>query len=98
MSTSFIELEVFDTCAKMPDGLRFKEWSPGNTVAHVINKDGSSTDTLLVAIERISDGKFASFEIISLKNEDGKLEPGLLYVSAAVLANAVDQAIAELET
>jgi hypothetical protein len=94
-----IELETFAVNAKLPDGFRFKEWQPGNLVAFSpANEDQVYLDSYLVAVERISDEKFETFEITCLRKPDGSsLERGKIFLVAETLAHAVDEAVSKLE-
>lgn len=95
-----IELGAFVSGIKLPDDFRFKEWQPYCIlVSSPANKENQYLDSQLIAIERISDGRFASFEINALRNSDGGfIERGKVYVSAVALAQAIDNAISELTT
>jgi hypothetical protein len=93
-----IQIEEFAENVKLPDGFRFKECSLDLSPDNPDNKNKKYIESNFVTIERISDGKLASFEISSLRNEDGSsLERGKCFVPVESLAWAVDRAIQSLE-
>jgi hypothetical protein len=91
---------------KLPDGLRLKDWSEPTPDGFWISSQSLKPqvlsseyqaaqyfDTMIVGIERISDGKVAKFEICGL-NHEGKMQPKI--VPLFQLAHALDRAIAIL--
>ena len=94
-----IEIESFVCGCKLPDGFRFKDWdSSGCLVAFSPDDSGKYITTHLIGIERVSDGKIQTFEISSLKNQDGSsLERGKIFLIADTLVKAVDEAVSKLE-
>lgn len=95
---SIIELDQFASATILPSGYRFKEWTPGNTVILVPNIGSSGPtyyDAALAAIER-SDGKYATFELNRIPPQTPEMQRGIIYLSVAELAAAVDKAIEQL--
>ncbi len=87
-----IELTVFLESAKLPKEMRFKDWGSGSYKTFPASPTCNYLDSTLIAIERISDGMLAQFEITSLRNIDN---PELILI-VSDLAAAIDKAIAEL--
>jgi hypothetical protein len=93
---ALIRASVFADSVKLPEGLRFKEWSPN--VLLVASPPASQNpqtyfDSTMMGIERTSDGRYASFKISNLKQKFGEE----IYISVVEVAIAVDKAIAQLE-
>src|SRR5208283_102097 len=92
-----IDFETFIEKAQLPDGLRFKEWSPGCKIALNPTSEGAVyVDAHVAAIERISDGALARLEVTRLAATEQSSVPAILMVSAAEMAAGVDKAIEEL--
>ena len=88
---------------KLPDGLRLKNWTESNPDGFWIASQSSELasspikaeryfETTLIGVERISDGKVSTFEVVGLALEGMQTKIVRLYD----LAHALDQAIAEL--
>ena len=90
------EFESFAQYVKLPDGFKFHEWTKDIPVILPVLFDPSKPQTYydagMMAIERISDGKFLPFEISNQKQELGRI-----FLSVAELAEAVDKALTELQ-
>ena len=98
-SVSVNVLDILEAL-RLPEGLRLKDWTEshpeGFRIAEKIGAKWTSDQfftTQIIGLERISDGKVASFEITGLK--DGQQQPRT--VRLFELAHALDQAIANLE-
>lgn len=94
-----IEFEKFASTAKLPEGLRFKEWTPGQTLTYAPAGKGEYLSTMLFGIERITDGVVVQTELSYLNLGDRKSAEenhSEIMVRKADLENAVAKAIAEL--
>jgi hypothetical protein len=91
---AFIELEAFAANVKLPDGIHFKEWDgQWCIVVPKFGNGGFYLNTHIIGLER-NDGKLATFEFSSFINN----ERGLVMLPVSELAQAVDEAIAKLES
>lgn len=99
MTKAYAEFGKLVDAIILPDGYRFHEWTPGNTIAPVPvtveNPTAQYYDTYMAALEG-PNGKYVPFEISYLARTP-KMERGLLYIGVAELAQAVDKAIEKLE-